>query len=75
MVEAVLANLVGRPLGEPPTWKPGQLYPSDAAYIGFDSHHGEPTHHELSFEGVIYKVLVFSRALNIKEILTHADRK
>jgi hypothetical protein len=56
-------------------WKPGQLYPSDSAYIGFESHQGEPTHQELSFEGVIDEVLVFSRALNIKEILTHADRK
>ena len=73
--KAVLANLVGQPLDEPPTWKPGQLYPSDAAYIGFESHQGEPTHQELSFEGVIDEVLVFSRALSLKEILTHADRE
>ena len=73
--KAVLANLVGQPLDEPPTWKPGQLYPSDAAYIGFESHQGEPTHQELSFQGIIDEVLVFSRALNIKEILTHADRE
>lgn len=73
--EAVLANIVGQQLDEPPTWKPGQLFPSDAAYIGFESHQGEPTHQELSFEGVIDEVLVFSRALSLKEILTHADRE
>jgi hypothetical protein len=73
--EAAPANLVGQPQDEPPTWKPGQLYPSDAAYIGFESHQGEPTHQELSFEGLIDEVLVFSRALSLKEILTHAGRE
>ncbi len=40
--EFIPADLVGQPPNEPPTWKPGQLFPSDAAYIGFESHQGEP---------------------------------
>ena len=73
--EPIPSYLVGQPLDEPPTWKPGQLFPSDAAYIGFESHQGEPRHQELPFMGVIDEVLVFSRVLSLKEIMSHADRE
>jgi Concanavalin A-like lectin/glucanases superfamily len=72
--EPIPSNIVGQLRDEAPTWQPGQLFSSDAAYIGFESHQGEPRHQELPFQGVIDEVLVFSRALSLKEILAHADR-
>jgi hypothetical protein len=72
--EVVVVDIVGRPIGEPFTWKPGRLHPSDAAYIGFESHQGDPEHQKFQFEGAVDEVLVFSRALTAREVLAHADR-
>jgi hypothetical protein len=46
----------------------GSLYPMDACYIGFESHQGEPQHQRLPFVGALDEVLVFSRALSLREI-------
>jgi hypothetical protein len=55
-------------------WAPTSLYPSDACYIGFESHHGSKGHQKLQFEGVIDEFLVFSRGLTPGEIQAHATR-
>ena len=71
--ELIQTILVGKSSADPPAWNPGYLFPSDAAYIGFESHQGEPLHQELPFVGVIDEVLIFSRSLDLLEIMAHAD--
>jgi hypothetical protein len=73
--ETIQTIVVGNPPVDSPTWNPGYLFFSDAAYIGFESHQGEPQHQELPFVGVIDEVLVFSRSLDFQEIIAHADRE
>lgn len=71
--EPVQINIVGQNSGKTFYWSPGDLFPDDAAYIGFESHQGEPLHQELPFVGVIDEVLLFRRSLSLKEIVAHAD--
>lgn len=52
----------------PPVWRDGVLYPTDACYIGFESHQGRADHADLGFYGLIDEVLVFGRALTPAEV-------
>ena len=56
-------------------WAPGILHPTDACYIGFESHQGAESHKTLHFDGDIDEVLIFSRALTDPEIQAHANRR
>ena len=58
-----------------PQWNPRDLFPSDACYIGFESHQGMESHKELSFIGDIDDLMLFSRALSESEIRIHATTK
>jgi hypothetical protein len=53
-------------------WSPGELYPSDACYMGFESHQGEPRHQQMPFAGALDEVLVFSRAWTDMEVRAFA---
>ncbi len=55
-------------------WSPGELHPSDACYLGFESHQGMEDHKSLLFAGDIDEVLVFGRPLSDAEIGTHAAK-
>jgi hypothetical protein len=57
------------------TWNPGELYPADACYIGYESHQGVESHKTLPFVGVIDEVLLFSRAWTEDEVRAFAARK
>jgi hypothetical protein len=72
--DMVPVDLCARLAGDEPRWEPGPLWPSDAAYIGFESHQGDPKHQELQFEGVVDELLIFSRALARREVSAHANR-
>lgn len=52
----------------PARWQGGELYDTEACFIGFESHQGEPRHQELPFFGSIDEVRVFGRALGETEI-------
>ena len=52
----------------PARWQRGELYESDACFIGFESHQGAVRHQELAFFGAIDEVRVFDRALSPDEI-------
>ena len=67
--------LVNRDDSAIPVWNPRDLFPSDACYIGFESHQGLESHKELSFIGDIDDLMLFSRALTEAEIKIHATRK
>ena len=58
-----------------PSWQPGVLHPSDACYIGFESHQGLKDHQSMFFAGDIDEVLVFSRALSEQEVAAFAARR
>jgi hypothetical protein len=58
----------------PVIWRRGVLHASDACYIGFESHQGEPGHQNLAFYGAIDEMLVFGRALTPEEIRLLASR-
>ena len=49
-------------------WNPGDLYPSDACYIGFESHQGMESHKTMPFVGAIDEVMLFSRAWSGDEV-------
>ena len=49
-------------------WNPGALYPTDACYIGFESHQGMESHKTMPFVGAIDEVLLFSRAWSEAEV-------
>lgn len=49
-------------------WGPGELYPRDACYIGFESHQGDLAHREMPFVGAIDELLIFERAWTDAEV-------
>ncbi|MEZ4456747.1 MAG: LamG domain-containing protein [Gemmatimonadales bacterium] len=49
------------------TWSPGELHPSDACYVGFESHQGNAVHQSMPFVGAIDDLRVYSRALSAEE--------
>ena len=55
-------------------WNPGDLYPTDACYIGFESHQGMESHRTMPFIGAIDEVLLFSRAWTAQEVRAFAGR-
>ena len=69
-IDGVRAPIAVRnPSGTTPVvWRDGVLYPSDACYLGFESHQGEPGHQRLPFYGAIDEMIVFGRALTPEEI-------
>ena len=67
-------EIVNRTGDDPVRWMPGQLYPSDACYVGFESHQGNEVHQNLPFEGIIDDLLVFDRALSLLEVRALAVR-
>jgi Concanavalin A-like lectin/glucanases superfamily/FKBP-type peptidyl-prolyl cis-trans isomerase len=64
-------ELAGNRFGK---WSPGTLHPSDACYLGFESHQGLEDHKSLLFAGDIDELLVFARPLSDNEIGAHAAR-
>ncbi len=72
--ERVTTRLVNRTGEAPARWLPGTLYPTDACYVGFESHQGNVAHQSLQFEGVIDELSIFSRALTTGEVRVHARR-
>ncbi|MDX1394912.1 MAG: LamG domain-containing protein [Gemmatimonadota bacterium] len=67
VAEAHLRTEEARELG---TWNPGELYPSDACYIGFESHQGNEAHRSMPFVGAVDELLIFSRAWTDEEVRT-----
>lgn len=53
---------------QPVIWRDGSLRASDACFIGFEDHAGDPSHQTVAFYGVIDEVMVFERALAPDEI-------
>ena len=51
-------------------WNPGDLYPADACYIGFESHQGMESHKTLPFVRAIDELLLFDRAWSADEVRT-----
>ena len=72
--ERVATSLVNRTGEAPARWTPGTLYPTDACYVGFESHQGNVAHQSLQFEGVIDELSIFTRALTAGEVRVHARR-
>ncbi len=70
--DRVATRLVNRTGEAPARWIPGALYPTDACYVGFESHQGNVAHQSLQFEGVIDELLIFNRALTAGEVRAHA---
>ncbi len=70
----VATTIVNRPGEATPRWVPEALYPTDACYVGFESHQGDAAHQSLQFEGIIDELLIFNRALTAAEIQAHANR-
>ena len=56
------------------TWEPGDLYPSDACYIGFESHQGLEAHQSMAFYGAIDELMIFGRAWTPDEIAAFSKR-
>ncbi len=56
------------------TWEPGDLYPSDACSIGFESHQGNAAHQLMPFVGAIDDLLVFARAWSEQEVRAFSER-
>jgi len=56
------------------TWGPGELYDSDACYLGFESHQGNEAHQEMPFVGAIDELLLFSRAWDEAEVAAFSSR-
>lgn len=56
------------------SWNPGELYPSDACYIGFESHQGMESHKTMPFVGAIDEVLLFARGWSEAEVRAFASR-
>jgi hypothetical protein len=62
-----LRTEVARAVG--PKWNSGALFPSDACYVGFESHQGHAAHQQLPFVGAIDEVVVASRAWTEAEVV------
>ena len=58
----------GSQVNDPPIWRDGTLWPTDACYIGFESHQGREDHVDLPYYGAIDEVIVFGRALTPEEV-------
>jgi hypothetical protein len=58
----------GSDVADPPVWRDGTLWPTDACYIGFESHQGRADHVDLPYFGAIDEVIVFGRALTPAEV-------
>jgi hypothetical protein len=56
------------------TWNPGELYPTDACYIGFESHQGNEAHQEMPFVGAVDSLLIYSRAWTENEVAAFSTR-
>jgi len=56
------------------TWNPGDLFPTDACYIGFESHQGNEAHQSMPFVGALDEVLLFSRAWTEDEVRAFSRR-
>jgi len=56
------------------TWNPGDLYPSDACYVGFESHQGNEAHQSMPFVAALDEVLLFSRAWTEDEVRAFSRR-
>ncbi|HUF76568.1 MAG TPA: LamG-like jellyroll fold domain-containing protein [Longimicrobiales bacterium] len=54
--------------GPPFVWHEGTLRETNACFIGFESHAGEPQHQNLPFFGVIDEIMLFERALSTQEV-------
>lgn len=67
-IDGALEQIIVGSAVSPPVWRDGVLHPSDACYIGFESHQGRADHVNLGFYGVIDEVLVFGRALTPAEV-------
>ena len=52
----------------PPRWQRGELYQTDACYIGFESHQGLASHQTLPFFGAIDQIQLFARDLSREEV-------
>lgn len=50
------------------TWGPGELYPTDACYIGFESHQGNEGHQEMPFAGGVDELVISGRAWSANEV-------
>lgn len=50
------------------TWGPGNLYPTDACYIGFESHQGNEAHQTMPFLGAVDELVIVGRAWSPSEI-------
>lgn len=50
------------------TWGPGDLYPSDACYIGFESHQGNEAHQTMPFVGAVDELIIAGRAWTADEV-------
>ncbi len=70
----VATAIVNREGEATPRWVPEALYPTDACYVGFESHQGDVAHQSLQFEGIMDELLIFNRALTAAEIQAHANR-
>ncbi len=57
------------------TWNPGELYPRDACYIGFESHQGMESHRTMAFIGAIDEAMVFARAWSEAEVVAFSPRR
>ena len=55
-------------------WSPGELYPSDACYIGFESHQGNEAHQTMPFFGAIDEMMIFGRAWTADEVTAFSQR-
>ena len=56
-------------------WNPGELYPDDACYIGFESHQDMESHRTLPFVGAIDELLLFARAWDDEEVRAFSRRR
>lgn len=56
------------------SWNPGDLYPTDACYVGFESHQGNEAHQSMPFVGALDEVLLFSRAWTEDEVRAFSRR-
>ena len=56
------------------TWNPGDLYTSDACYIGFESHQGDEAHRSMPFVGAVDELLIYGRAWSASEVQAFSER-
>ncbi len=56
------------------TWGSAELYPSDACYIGFESHQGNEVHQSLPLFGAVDELLIYGRAWTVEEVEAFSSR-